>query len=233
MPRTLSASSIRLPGVLFVPNSEASKITGCSATYLCRSTCPKQCPFRGDGCYGNSGHVLLHTPEDVDPDIAIANECVAIQAASNRTAPLRLHVVGDVTTPLQVTALVMAASRWHAPVFTYTHSWREIERHWWGNINVFASCETLAEAHAAMRAGYSAALVVEKFGCASMNAGWEKCTPHQITLCRHQHNHTDCIYCRLCFNSAAPLKHNHIIAFEPHGTQAKAVRRIVRAKGEK
>jgi hypothetical protein len=232
MSRNPSASrlpSVRYPGVLFVPNSEAAKIAGCSCTYLSRQTCSDQCPLKDDGCYGNGGHVRLHTPKnnpDLSADDIILNECAILSEVSYVYDPLRLHVVGDATTALHAMALRSATAHWDDPVFTYTHSWRFIERKWWGDISVFASCETQSEASQAMLAGYAAVMVVEKFQGAKWKAG-----PFKAIACPHQtESKLDCIRCGLCFEASERLKKQQIIAFEPHGSQAKAVRNIVRTK---
>ena len=140
---------------------------------------------------------------------------------------LRLHVGGDVTTNAQARQLAAPGLRWGirggGAVWTFTHSWRDVEREAWGDgISVLASVERPEDIEVAREKGYAAAIVVDHFP--SEKAFSLPGTTSLIIPCPYETRGTTCVECRLCLDDRDLLKRNAAIAFEAHGPGAKQVR---------
>jgi hypothetical protein len=218
-----------------------------SSTYTSISaTCSDECPHKSEGCYVQSGSTVTmarkqdaaargHSATDVTVE-----EVALIDAAFSRGVPqdgarggrdLRLHVGGDVGSPLGAELLAEAARRWRdrggGTVWTYTHSWREIPRSSWGPaINILASVERAEDIELARQAGYPSAIVVARFP--STRAFRLPNSEAKIIPCPAE-THIDlnkrvtCATCRLCLDRDL-LGMGSGIGFEAHGPQARHVR---------
>lgn len=154
-------------------------------------------------------------------------EALAIARLSGKH-PMRLHVVGDATTN-GAAKLLSDAAQFHTnkfgqPVWTYTHTWREVDRKSWQNVSVLASCESTQDAKLAMARGYAAAIVVDKHedggGDGMGRAYWKdgvKVVPCPVQTGRAK----DCKSCGLCMRAPQLLKMGSVIALEVHGQQAR------------
>jgi hypothetical protein len=158
---------------------------------------------------------------------AAAEEITAQQLAENEAEgirgltgqkPLRLHVVGDCKTDAAAKTVSSAAADYHAkhnqPVWSYTHSWRDVARESWQEVSILASCETTADAKAAMDKGYAAAIVVPHH--ASTKAYVEDGV--KLIPCPEQTGKSEnCLSCGLCFNANRLHAIKAVIAFRPDG----------------
>jgi hypothetical protein len=219
------------PGVIAVERSQNSKTGEVSATYVSQASCPLTCPFKGSGCYAESGLTGIHTHKlnkqvsesPVSPDELAVNEAMAIANLSGEL-PLRLHVVGDATTNTAARLLGNAASYYsnkhHQPVWTYTHAWRDVSRASWQGVSVLASCESIADAKRAREQGYAPALVVESHpedGKARLIDGL------RVVPCPEQTGKAkSCKDCRLCFDDNRLKAANIVIQFATHGNTKRA-----------
>jgi len=83
-------------------------------------------------------------------------------------------------------ALVVAAAaaRYRArggdPVWTYTHAWRDVARESWGQLSIFASCETAADVVEAGARGYAKVLLVEPAGLEPATS-WVRYRPSEFS----------------------------------------------------
>src|SRR5215510_10150128 len=160
-----------------VETTDNAKLGPISATYASQASCPRSCPWYGNGCYAERGMVAWQTRRlnrsAVRGAMRIAQaEARAIDVLTGDRL-LRLHVVGDARTDAAARELGAAAERYsrrgNAPrrgrkVWTYTHAWRTVARQSWGEaVSVLASVETVREAREAMAKGYAAAVVVSAF----------------------------------------------------------------------
>lgn len=174
---------IRVPGKKrpkFVPEGPFIDTTNVSIA----ATCSDGCPFKGNGCYAQSGFTRFQANKrDGQARGHRAREVIAEegrlideshgggrvpQDGARGGRDLRLHDSGDAGSVAGARMLARAALRWRrrggGPVFTYTHWWRTIPREAWGSdINVLASVEDAEDIDRAMTAGYAAAIVVAKF----------------------------------------------------------------------
>jgi hypothetical protein len=223
---------VKHPGVSAVEVSQNAKIGVVSATYASQQTCPKDCAFRGSGCYAETGNVGMQTSrlnreaEDAGQSkLQLArSEARAIRQLTGRF-PLRLHVVGDATTNQAARVLSDAAKEYRAkfgsPVWTYTHGWRRVARESWGDVSVLASCERMEDAKLAMDEGYAAAVVVPEH--CSDKAWRDEGTGLKMIPCPEQTGKSaNCTTCRLCWNAGKLRELGAVIAFETHGATKKA-----------
>jgi hypothetical protein len=136
--------------------------------------------------------------------------------------PLRIHIGGD--TPTNEAAIIVSAAarryqeRIEAPAYTYTHSWRQVDRASWQGVSVLASIENTADGREALERGYAPAVVVPQFegDRAFVQDGirWIPC-PAQTK------DDVSCADCKLCMNADALRDRGAGIAFEAHGTGKK------------
>lgn len=226
-------------GVTLVTNSQNAKLgQGVWATYVSQVTCPLSCPFRGNGCYAESGHMRFVSTRlnraQVTPDEVIATEADKIRAVTY-WGPGRIHVVGDATTDKQAAMLADAVAhyqkRWAGkalpkpPVWTYTHG-HETRRESWGSISVLRSCENVSQVRKAFNDGFAAALVIV---CES-----DKAFPHpednSITVvpCPQQTRPgVTCASCGLCARDELLRAKRIAIGFTPHGTAKRRVLEVL------
>ena len=221
-----------------VLRSKNPKIGDAAATYASiASTCPTSCPLRGEGCYAQSGHVVM-TVRRLDAAGATALEAareeaqLIIDAALSGKAtglPLRLHVSGDAASDAAAAALGGAVSTWRAegggPVWTYTHAWRTVDRASWGpSVAVLASVESEADGREAYARGYAPALVVAEHSSprAEVRDGvrWIPC-PAQTR------DDVTCESCRLCWNTEALASRRAGITFAAHGSGRKRALQVI------
>lgn len=166
--------------MFLVRESSNAKIGNAAATYApIKATCPTSCPLRDKGCYAQGGNVGMNvrrletTYAGLNGDtLATLEAAEIVDAAPTNRLPLRLHVSGDATTPYRARTLSDACKSWQAPVWAYTHAWRDVQRDNWGTVSVLASCETITAAKEALAAGYAAA-----YADASSCQGWQGLHP--------------------------------------------------------
>jgi hypothetical protein len=111
-----------------IENTRNAKLGNCAATYVNMVTCPSSCPFlKTDTCYALSGWVFFLTKHLNDPSadpIQVTRDEVEAIATLSGTKPLRIHVMGDVTTNEQAEMLAVAAKEYTAKagfgVWAYT-----------------------------------------------------------------------------------------------------------------
>ena len=238
MSTTDNSATVHIPAATAVEESRNQKTGPVSVTMASQSSCPTYCPFINAGCYANGGNQGIHTARlnhscVTDPVKIAEYEAAAIDTLTG-ARPLRLHVVGDVTSDETARIIAEAARKYrrrgarvrrpeHGPaaVWTYTHSWRQISRRSFGVISALASCESTGQVKQARAKGFATALVVDRF---------EKPTAYvkdgvKIVPCPQQTGKSDnCTTCRLCWNDWSLRETGVTIGFEAHGMQANTVR---------
>ena len=235
------------PVANFVADSDNAKIAPkkhkVSTTYVSiKASCPSTCELRDNGCYGQHGPIAIQLKKlDANAqfntaDEAATQEMEVIQASfKGKQIPqdgakggrdLRLHGFGDVTTIFGANQLCQAADDWKArnggDVWTYTHSWKDIERKEFGpNLSILASLDHGEDAQAALDLGYAPAMVVpeHKSGKAYMAHGvrWVPCLAQTTDL--------KCTECRLCLNADDLHKRRIGIVFAAHGSLKNKIKR--------
>lgn len=231
--------------VTFVQVSQNAKIGLSSATYASQVTCPSSCPFRGNGCYAESGHVGIVThrlnkcavSEGYSAeDVTLMEADLVRKYARKNALPLRLHVVGDTPTTESAKALGEACDHYmdvgKAPVWTYTHNWRDIPRESFGRMSVLASCETMQDAKTAYESGYAAAVVVESHPTDG-RAYVDEFTGLRVIPCPQQTREgVTCVDCGLCLNDKNLRKVQGVVAFAAHGSSKKRVLATLKVVGQ-
>lgn len=220
-------------GAIAVEKSSNRKIGEASATYVSQASCPTSCPFRGSGCYAESGFVGITTKRlnkstETDAVTLARQEADAILSLSGKR-DLRLHVVGDSTTEEGTRILADAASsytaRYGKTVWSYTHA-QDIPRGAWGEVSILRSVETVKAAKQASDAGYAAAMVVESFEDTKAYPIGEGLTG---IPCPVQTGKADsCVKCRLCLNADKLHAKNRVVLFEAHSDRASKVKQALK-----
>lgn len=234
--RTRPPKSRRL--ALVKTRSANAKTGPVVVTYAAQVTCHPGCPFYHSGCYFEQGPLGVLTRElnasaaalGATPLAVISEEARLLDGTPARS-DLRLHGGGDCPDDACARVLSGAAERYAArggalelKVWTYTHAWRTVGRASWGSVSVLASCETAADALAAMARGYAAALVVPAFDgpktyTLADGAGGEV----RVVPCPFQTKGVQCVKCRLCLDADRLLADRLVIGFEAHGARKGAV----------
>jgi hypothetical protein len=237
-PATRTARATSLGLAIATSRSQNAKLGNAATTYAAQTSCPTSCPFfNGGGCYAESGRVGFVTsrlnaaaaalpsgPREVAEAEAV--EIDRLKVVPDR--PLRLHTVGDCSTD-EAALIVSAASKRYrerggGPVWTYTHAWREVKRESWGEVSVFASCETAEDVRQAKDRGYQTSIVVEKFTDNKrhvLDASAGDAAGVEVLPCPQQTAGVTCSSCRRCFDdSNIAALGGYSIGFEVHGSPA-------------
>lgn len=235
-------------GAIYVSESGNTKINGSKkvdATYASiEATCPKTCPFKGEGCYAQTGFVAI-TTHRLDKQVDGLTAFKVAQAEANEIdnsygggrvptgRDLRIHVSGDARSPGAAKVLAKAIDRWKArgggKVWSYTHSWRLVPRKAWGQVSILASVESVKDARTARAQGYAAAIVVPEHP--SDKAFYLEGSKTKWIPCPAQTRGVGCTDCRLCFDADGLYERNAGIAFAVHGAgAAKAKRQLPMVK---
>jgi len=225
--------------VIYTKNSKNSKLSNknykvdCTYTSI-EKTCPSSCPMKKDkSCYASLGFVGIHekrsTKESKNKtafDLAKEEANKIIENSNTNSKYLRLHVSGDSVTKKGTELLAKACDFWisktNGKVWTYTHSWKKIERKRWGNISVLASIDSNKEIDNAFKLGYVPAIIVDKF---ESKKSFKINNTKFIPCPAQTHENISCADCKLCFNSDKLLSLKTGIAFEAHGATKEKIKR--------
>lgn len=213
--------------VRFIKRSDNRKLGRCAATYVSQNSCPKDCPFRGKGCYAEAVPTFFTTAA-VNRAGRHTTRALALEESRQIDAapgdrPLRVHVVGDSpndeSARIVGAAMVRYAKRSSQPAWTYTHAWRVVRRSSWGRANVLASCESATDVRKARRKGYATALVVSHFASDKTH----EIEGLRVIPCPNQTRGVTCSDCQLCANPSRLRRHGLTIGFALHGRRAQSV----------
>lgn len=235
-----------MSGAIYVQDSGNSKLNGSrkvDATYASiQATCPKTCPFMGEGCYAQMGMTAYHTRRlDVEAQgmsaLAIAKaEAKAIdQSYKGGKVPegrdLRIHVAGDARSATATRIIAKAIDRWKARgggrAWSYTHAHDKVPRTAWGQVSTLASVESVSQVKAARQQGYAPAIVVSEFESdkafklPNCDTTWIPC-PAQT---KPGGKEIGCTDCHLCMKADWLFETNRGIAFAAHGVGQKKIKR--------
>ena len=220
----------------------------CCSTYVSiGATCPESCEFKreSDGtpgaCFADTGFTrrlimrLDKAAKRFTSEQVGLIEAKAVSMLFSNGVPQdgarggrdnRLHVGGEVANVRHAQALAAAEEgyRGHGggTTWTYTHRWRQIARHHFGSIAVWASVEKPADVKKAVSRGYPVAVTVEKFpnGDKPFMFGGSKVVP-----CVYETRGVTCVKCRLCLEPPKPFRTGErAIGFQLHGGGANRVR---------
>lgn len=229
-------------GATYVEGSKNSKLNGSQkvdSTYASiEATCPKTCPFKGEGCYAQLGYTAITTHRLDDEakglssiDVARAEAKAINESYKGKEVPvgraLRLHVAGDVRSKTAVRIIKKAIIKWQqrggGKAWTYTHAWRTIPSYEWGPINILASVETVADANEAVNRGYVPAMVVQEHK--SEKAYKVEGSDIKWIPCPQQTRGVGCSDCKLCMDTEGLYSRNSGIAFAAHGAATNKMKR--------
>lgn len=216
-----------LASAFAVAMSGNQKLGKSATTYGHKLSCPDSCPWKNNGCYGETGPVDWHIRRLLEPktvrEVAV-DEAIAIINLPGKL-PLRLHTYGDCKTNEAARIVSEAAAiyteKQNQPVWTYTHGWKDalgrlrVQRASWGKVSVLASCETGAEVKKAQDAGYATAMVVPEFP--NGHKVFERDGIEVLPCLEMSGLAADCASCKVCFDDQSLLAKGLTIGFAPHG----------------
>lgn len=198
-------------------NSKLGK--GVATTYLPVGTvedggsCPKSCPFLGNGCYAQKGRVNIHVQKTAGCNPM--DEAKLISEAEPKAGQmLRIHVSGDFVSNAHLKAVDQAVAKWQAKgggqAWAYTHNWRELNPKNAKHFSLIASVHSVEDGVEAKAAGYkSFALAVQKH---SSRMAW-KHDDEVVVPCPQQTTEgVTCKDCRLCTHKNGVVN----VAFAKH-----------------
>lgn len=195
------------------------------------ATCPATCPFKGNGCYAESGPLALHWREVTAGSRGTSAEQFFTEINSLPDGQLWRHnQAGDLPHTLGkisrrfIRGLVEANRGKRG--FTYTHhsitKGENLELIRYANRNGFRiniSTESESAADAAVAAGLPAVMAVRSD---ESRTHWRTPAGNVVTVCPAQRDGeqwegVDCAKCQLCQTRS----HRQIIAFLAHGTSKR------------
>ena len=196
-------------------------------------SCPLTCPFINKGCYAGVGPVSWNWSK-VNKGLRGGNWsdlCDFVESLPTGQI-FRHNVAGDLFNndglidAGLLNSLVKANKNKKGYTYTHhvlnAHNVAQIKRANSAGFTINVSCQNLAECDAAISKNLPTVCVVDS----------EKPTPkttpagHKVLVCPAQSNTrpTDCNTCRLCSKAD---RNNVVIAFKAHGTQKKAVNKLI------
>ncbi len=221
--------------------SHNGKIGRTSATYATQASCPRSCPFFGNGCYAEVAFVGITTRRlnayastlALSPEDIAESEAREIAALTGKL-PLRVHVVGDCTTDESariVSSAMVAHTAKHGQFnWTYTHAWRDVRRESWQGASVLASVETADDARAANARGYATAIVVSEH---PSNKVYDLDGVKVLPCPGEVNDAVTCASCGLCGKDSTLRERGLTIGFAAHSARAAQVKSAVdKARGK-
>lgn len=180
------------------------------------STCPPSCPLMGAGCYGENFPLVMHWRRVTG---SWEDGLAAIAALPPRT-PFRHNVVGDLpgtgeaVDPIALAQLSDACA--HLLAWTYTHK-RNVPVGISGII-INASCDSLADADAALDAGHPA-VVARPVGAPLRGERTPAGLPVYTCPAAMPGSDTTCSSCENGSPLCARRDRLYVIAFPAHGSR--------------
>lgn len=227
----MKTTGTKTTGAIATEKSQNRKTGPVSATYASQATCPTTCPFRGSGCYAESGPTAIITrrlSRSTAGQIEVARQEAAAIRGLSGTRPLRIHVVGDCATDEAAKIVAAAAADHAAPSWTYTHAWATVARASWGETSVVASCETTDEIRAAHARGYATCIVVARHPSRKV---------YEIDGCKivpcpaESVEGVTCATCGICTRDTKIREKGLTVGFAAHGSGTKKAVAAIERKG--
>lgn len=191
------------------------------------------CPLFKRSCYAWQGRVrmsMLHLLRAAAENPAAYTLDFALRHAPRSARMVRVSAIGDPrVVPFEdAQTLVAKVARAGLALVGYTHFWRdpEVARTWRGHL--MASCESAAQADAALSAGWRATFILRRGTTATRGKTpggntWVLC-PAQVDP-KPGRERVTCNTCRLCAASTP----GPIVAFRGHGPVRQVERAVVAA----
>lgn len=237
---TESRSMPKHKPVSVVAETANTKTGPVAATWVSQASCPDYCPFHGNGCYAEYGNAGTVTARLNKSRYRSPLRLAQIEADGIDGLPadrdLRLHVVGDCSTPDAAATVAAACRRYMARsdhrvslgidltlalVWGYTHAWRKVPASVWEGVNMLASCQSPDEVEEAWGIGYAVAVVVAEH----KSKGMYKWHGIRVLPCPHETKGVQCVDCRLCMDAPRLLRDKIAIGFAAHGSGSAKIRK--------
>lgn len=193
-----------------------------SCTYTSKCYCPKRCPWKGNGCYGETGNCNIHSQAVAKRETGTPVSLLATQVFYRGCGQyVRINVTGDMAIPGTnilsrefVEAVIQAYPRnFVVRLYTYTHcslntsNMKVMKEALEKGFIINASCERVSQVKRAVKAGLPAVLVVKH-----MDKPMLEKDGIQYVKCPNQCDGTKCLHCGLCMKAR-----KQVVVFEYHG----------------
>ena len=217
---------MKLSALLFhlSPVSGNAKTGPIAVSTSSRATCSPSCPFLGNGCYAESGPLLLHWRKVTEGLRGVSFDSFLLSLRSLESGRLFRHnQAGDLphTSGRISRAFIkkMVAGVRHLKAFTYTHhdikKGENLSLLRYANRNGFVinvSTESESAADEAISAGLPAVMVANSN---EERTSWNTPAGNTVLVCPAQRSDTrTCADCQLCHGRHGKV----VIAFLAHGT---------------
>jgi len=210
--------------------SSNTKIGPMPATYRGRDTCPGDCPFLNNGCYGDGRIFGLAHKYATALTIDKAREI--LRRARTDARYLRDRVVGDLVNARglfdmrYLMDIARLARENRLTVFGYTHAWRMLTRDHVRAITASgyvmnASCETVEDVRQAISLGMPSVITNDNVAERDTVAGLRV-----ITCPAQTRDNVTCASCGLC----AKPDRKVVIRFLTHGPSKKRARAAIASR---
>ena len=203
--------------IKFIKKSKNRKTGAIPQTYMDKSTCPKRCPWRGHGCYGENFTTNLTWNRVYDPLESIKDSVKELKGK----CVIRQSVAGDIATPntndidRHTVDILNDAYKGHF-AYTYTHcelSPINVKIAKASKMVINFSCETLSQVKKCKKYGVPSVLSVRKM------EGEEK-TIDGIKFKKCPAIYKEGMNCKKCLKCLNKNR-NYVIVFEVHGKGQK------------
>jgi hypothetical protein len=194
-----------------------------AAVYRTMDSCPTDCAFYGNGCYGTGR--IFGIPRDYGTATADDPTYQAVRNMAGAVTHVRFNVVGDYLDADGLPDMAYIEATNHVArslpagrVIAYTHAWQRMRPEWFA-YPVNASCDTPADIAAARAAGWQTVA-----GVPTADSIGQTVAGSRIVACPAQTRDASCASCMLCARVRPST-----VGFVAHGTASTKARAAVRA----
>jgi hypothetical protein len=209
-----------------VVRSGNDKLGGLAATYRTMDSCPTDCSFYANGCYGTGRIFGIPRKYGTEANQGYAHVRALAQAVqAGKVTGVRFNVVGDYlqadgSPDRDYIAATNDVARElpRGQVIAYTHAWERLDPDWFA-YPVNASCDTPADILRARAAGWQTVA-----GLPDASAYGQVIGGSRIVGCLDQTHGLSCADCMLCARERTAT-----VGFIAHGTAVQRARRATQA----
>lgn len=222
----------------FNPVSSNSKTGPIPVSTTSKDSCPDECSYKGNGCYGDTGPINWQWRKLDQPDAGLTLEQVCDRVSKLRRHTLWRHnQVGDLPQAadglIDVRALeILVEASGHTDGFTFTHhSPYEFTNHdaikfanLHGGLTINLSAESIAEADHFVDMGIAPVVVAVP---ANVTKPFRTPKGNHVSICPASvHDDMTCKDCGICQHATRKA----LVAFPAHGSGKAKVERIFWAR---
>lgn len=213
--------------VHLVAQSGNTKTGPIPVTYRDRDTCPTDCPFLRNGCYGDGRIFAL--AHKFSRSLSQSDALAILARVRKGTRVLRDRVVGDIVNAnggidfAYLRSISRISAKAGLTPFGYTHAWKLFTRADVRKVRnmgyvLNASCETPQDVEQALTLGFKPVITNDDTPEGMNISG------HRVVTCPAQtRDNVTCAHCRLCAKPDLPV----VVRFLVHGPSKSRARAAI------